>query len=353
MATPSHGIVDSGAVNSQQHSELPTGEPLNDKGHNGERIVEADEPVTHTNVAQVNGAQADQANSAGPRIERLNENGATQNGTHGNGPPAAAVEQKQSHTNGVQHDGSGEAKGRDLVHTKTFKERIKSFNSGPSGGFDPTPLPTASQGYTIRFTFQEAENLPVGDVNTGASDPYVLATLKGSQPRRHKEDPDLVHRTKTLRATTTPVWRDEWVVANVPPNGFTLKCRMYDEDFPDADDRLGNVTIKVPYIPDDWQGEPPPGRQYKAKKRTVSKRAYLLKGVVAIFRRDEHLSPRLTVSIEVLGKSDPPYAQMYTIGPTTYFKHFSPLIGRLTGTTVNNDDTGKGKACSSKSQKYE
>ncbi|KAK5988175.1 hypothetical protein PT974_12315 [Cladobotryum mycophilum] len=226
----------------------------------------------------------------------------------------------------------------------------------PPGGFDTTPLPDAPQGYTVRFIFHSAKDLPVADFHTGSSDPYVIATLKGTQPKRHKEDPDLTHRTETKRRTLEPVWDDEWVVANVPPGGFSLKCRMYDEDAADKDDRLGNVTIKVDQVSEDWEGIPAPGKEFPAKKRVMSKRAYLLKGLSNAVHGG-HITPKLRVSIQVLGKSPPPFAQMCTIGPTNWIKHYSPMIGRLIGTKVNTDehddekgDSGEDK---SRSQKYD
>lgn len=223
--------------------------------------------------------------------------------------------------------------------TRTFGLPLRKFTKkGPPGGFDSTPLPEAPQGYTLRFTFQYAVNLPPSDFNTASSDPFLTATLKGTQPKRHKEDPDLFRRTRTLRKTTTPEWKTEWVVANVPPTGFQLKCRMYDEDYPDGNDRLGNVTIKVPRVYEEWQGIPPPGREFNAKKRMISKRAFVIKGISSVLSHNFHMTPRLCISIEVLGRSDPPYAQMCTIAPTYFFKHFSPMIGRLTGTKVNADE---------------
>ncbi|KAF6823531.1 C2 domain-containing protein [Colletotrichum musicola] len=217
------------------------------------------------------------------------------------------------------------------------KEKVKD-KTKPSGGFDDTPLPDAPPGYTVRFIFHKASNLPAADLGTRSSDPYIHVTLRAAIPKRHKEDPDLTHRTKTERRTTEPVWNDEWVVANVPSDGFILKCRLYDEDYPDADDRLGNVTVKVPYVGEDWKGYPPPGQEFIAKKRMGSKRAYFFKAITSHFDPTVDMSPRLWISMEVLGRSDPPHAQMYTVGPTTYFKHFSPMIGRLTGIKVNRDE---------------
>ncbi|KAI5463701.1 hypothetical protein BGZ63DRAFT_506240 [Mariannaea sp. PMI_226] len=255
-------------------------------------------------------------------------------------PPQASAARPDSGPTDEDHSHSNNATrlGNDL------KDRIKSAAKGPPGGFDDTPLPDAPPGYTIRIIFHGASNLPAADFSTASSDPYIHATLKGTQPTRHKEDPDLVHRTRTARRTTEPEWEEEWVVANVPPTGFTLKCRLYDEDYPDSDDRLGNVTIKVPELNDRSQLFPAPGKEFHAKKRMGSKRAYLVKGVTSLLT-SESITPRVRISMEVLGKSDPPHAQMYTVGPTTWVKHYSPLIGRITGTKVNanaDDDVQEG-----------
>lgn len=248
-------------------------------------------------------------------------------------------------------------KARVLERTSSLKRSVMP-KKGPPGGFDPTPLPDAPQGYTVRFCFRCAANLPPADFNTASSDPYLTATLKAFNPKRHREDPDLTHRTRTLRRTLEPEWDDEWIVANVPPSGFTLKCRLYDEDSRDGDDRLGNVTVRVPHIFDGWDGFPPPGKEFGAKKRMISKRAFLLKGLASLLSSDAHMTPRLTISIELLGPSDPPHAQMYTLGPTTWVKHLSPMIGRIVGTKVNADENDDESGSSPrdekpKSQKYE
>ncbi|KAK2024573.1 C2 domain-containing protein [Colletotrichum zoysiae] len=232
-----------------------------------------------------------------------------------------------------QHHHSGDIKGLYAEGKGKVKDKTK-----PSGGFDPTPLPDAPPGYTVRFIFHRASNLPAADIGTRSSDPFIHATLRAAVPKRHKEDPDLVHRTETKRRTTEPVWDDEWVVANIPADGFTLKCRIYDEDWPDHDDRLGNVTVKVPHVSEDWKGYPPPGQEFVAKKRMGSKRAYFVKAITSHFDPRTDMSPRLWISMQVLGRSDPPYAHMYTVGPTSYFKHFSPMIGRLTGIKVNRNE---------------
>ena len=118
----------------------------------------------------------------------------------------------------------------------------------PAGGFDDTPLPRIPPGYTLRFTFHKAENLPFADFNTLSSDPYILAVLKSDVPTRHKQDPDLKWRTPTIHKNTNPEWNAEWIVTNVPKSGFDLKCRLYDEDPSDYDDRLGNAHVTVNHI---------------------------------------------------------------------------------------------------------
>lgn len=270
-------------------------------------------------------------------------------------PPESNIQQAETNGDAVAHsaklpqDGrqsNGAPKSRKPPSFPNPLRTLTMKTKGPPGGFDNTPLPDAPQGYTVRFIFHHAVNLPPADIHNASSDPFLSATLKAANPKRHKSDPDLVHRTPTLRRTTEPKWDDQWIVSNVPPSGFTLKCRMYDEDFPDGDDRLGNVTIRVPSLYDDWKGIPPPGREYLAKKRMISKRAFIFKGVSSVISMNFDMTPRLCISMVILGKSNPPYAQMCTLGPTTWIKHFSPMIGRLTGTKVNADN-GSTRASSS------
>lgn len=144
--------------------------------------------------------------------------------------------------------------------------------NGPAGGFDDTALPAAPPGYTIRITFHRAENLPLSDFGTFSTDPYIHATFKTSLHKRHKQDPDLVLRTPTVHRNTSPQWETQWVIAHVPASGFFLKCRLYDEDPTDHDDRLGNVHINVHSISDNWPGIKE--QTYELKKRMGSKRAY-------------------------------------------------------------------------------
>ncbi|GKT62954.1 C2 domain-containing protein [Colletotrichum tofieldiae] len=337
----------SGGVNGHAVNGTANGGPSTN-GHLTNGTSDAPEPNGHA----VNGSALDGHSPNGATAEDQSTDGAvpSSNGgpsTNGDDLPQIKEGALENKIEGVQnpeanghkppdqkpHHHSSDIKGLYAEGKEKVKDKTK-----PSGGFDTTPLPDAPPGYTVRFIFHRASNLPAADIGTRSSDPFIHATLRAAVPKRHKEDPDLVHRTETKRRTTEPVWNDEWVVANIPAAGFILKCRIYDEDWPDHDDRLGNVTVKVPYVGEDWEGYPQPGHEFVAKKRMGSKRAYFVKAITSHFDPRTDMSPRLWISMEVLGKSDPPYAQMCTIGPTSYFKHFSPMIGRLTGIKVNRDE---------------
>lgn len=226
---------------------------------------------------------------------------------------------------------------------KTEKLQQKHHGSGnsgkePAGGFDSIPVPKAPSGYTVKITFHKAENLPFADLNTLSSDPFIHAVLRTDTPKRHKQDPDLTIRTPTVHRNTNPEWNTEWIVANVPKSGFFLKCRLYDEDPSDHDDRLGNAHITVGHIDDNWEGFS--HRKYELKKRMASKRAYTFRGCAALFNRDIKMGGDLIVSVENLGKTnDDCDGRLYTIGPLPWSRHFSPLMGRLTGT--KNASQGK------------
>ena len=216
----------------------------------------------------------------------------------------------------------------------------------PAGGFDSTPIPPAPPGYTVKFTFHRATNLPFTDINSLSSDPFIVATLNTGLQKRHKQDPDLTFRTPTIHRNKNPEWNCEWIVAHVPALGFFLKCRIYDEDSVDHDDRLGNVHVRASGIGEHWAGIQE--QAYKIKKRMGSKRAYLFRSCAAMFSSDIHLSGEVFVSVECLGRSEGTGGRAYTIGPIHWSKHFSPLIGRLTNTT----DSPSTNAAGEKTRKY-
>jgi Ca2+-dependent lipid-binding protein len=221
-------------------------------------------------------------------------------------------------------------------------------DDGPAGGFDDTPIPQAPPGYTLKFTFHRATNLPMADINSFSSDPYIVAQLYSGLMTRHKEDPPLRLRTPTIRRDTEPVWETEWIVANVPASGFTLKCRIYDEDPADHDDRLGNATIEVGGINEQWPGIQ--DQAYKIKKRMGSKRAYLMRGLAVALQKTKHMDGSLFVSVENLGKTESDGGvRSYTIGPMWYTKHYSPVLGRIAGRKEPSEGENK---CHSKAERY-
>ena len=210
------------------------------------------------------------------------------------------------------------------VHDKDKKDKP------PAGGFDKTPLPGAPQGFTIKFTFHRAISLPMADVGSLSSDPYLLVQLNTQLPTRHKQDPHMRFRTPTIRRSTEPVWNCEWVVAGIPPTGFALKARIYDEDPADHDDRLGNVHVHVDEIREGWEGLKE--QSFKIKKRMGSKRAYLVRGCAAMVSSIE-LSGQLVISVEILGRTEESKGgRVWTVGPCAWSQHLSPMIGRLAGT---------------------
>lgn len=201
----------------------------------------------------------------------------------------------------------------------------------PAGGFDSTPFPHAPPGYTLKFTFHRGINLPCADFGSFSSDPYVVAQLNVALPPRHKQDPGFCFRTPTVRKNRDPVWESEWVVANVPASGFTLKCTVFDEDAADHDDKLGNAYVEVGSIHDGWASIKE--QTFKVKKRTGSKRVYLFGNIAALASERLDTGSHLLISVEFLGRTPGDEgAQVYTAGPNYWFKHFSPLIGRLAGT---------------------
>lgn len=222
--------------------------------------------------------------------------------------------------------------------TQARKSQEEKDKKQPPGGFDDTPPPRAPPGYTLKFTFHRARHLPFADINTLSSDPYVIATLKTDLQKRHKEDTDLKFRTPTIHRNTDPEWNTEWIVGHVPASGFFLKCRLYDEDPADHDDRLGNVHVTVDGISDGWTGIKE--QTYEVKMRMGSKRAYLVRGCAAMISGNLKLRGEMILSVENLGKTPGESgSKAYTIGPLYWSRHFSPLIGRLTGVQDADDET--------------
>jgi hypothetical protein len=261
---------------------------------------------------------------------------------HGGVDMAPSGIEPDSPADGEQHHG---VLGNAVDKLTEKKEKVQD-KTNPPGGYDPTPIPKAADGYTVRFTFHRANNLPISDLHARSSDPYIHATLTSDLMKRHKEDPDLILRTKTIHRSTDPVWNSEWIVAGIPSSGFRLKCRLFDEDPNDHDDRLGNVTVHVGHVDETWAGIKE--EEFEIKKRMGSKRAYGIRGCAAMFSHEVHMTGTLTISAEVLERSEET-GRMYTVGPLNWAKHYSPMIGRLVGTKAPGDEQTE----AGKTEKYE
>jgi hypothetical protein len=210
------------------------------------------------------------------------------------------------------------------------KKKDDKKEDKPAGGYDASKIPHSEPGYTIKITIHRAENIPVADLNSLSSDPYVLSEIKTSLVPRHKEDPVLQNRTFTIRKNLNPEWNAEWVVANIPANGCKIKCRVMDEDPGDHDDRLGDAHINIPRITEMWEGisEQP----FKLKARTGSKRAYLTQALARAVCLRSRFRGFLFVSVKLLGKTESEHGgRAYTVGPMFWVKHYSPLLGRIVG----------------------
>ncbi|KAK5943467.1 hypothetical protein PMZ80_004474 [Knufia obscura] len=234
----------------------------------------------------------------------------------------------------VEKAGSWQEKAQNLVG-KSDDEKKQ-----PSGGYDATPVPGAPPGYTIRITFHRAENLPFTDFPSFSTDAYIHATLRTSLPKRHKQDPDMFLRTPTIHRNTNPRWETQWVIAHVPASGFHLKCRLYDEDPADHDDRLGNAHVNVHGISEGWQGFKE--QRFDLKKRMASKRAYTFRGAAHLISKVK-MSAHLYISVENLGRSPGESGgRCFTVAPLSWSRHHSPLIGRIAG-TKDREESKNGK----------
>jgi hypothetical protein len=295
-------------------------------------------------VKSMEGSNAGAQTAGGDMSNGAHEKKATQ--------PIDITEEKRQ----AQEAGKARPAPRDAEKSKEENaDNEKAGNDNPPGGYDSTPIPYQPGGYTVKITIHRATNLPMADINSLSSDPYVIAECKTDAPMRHKEDPPLQFRTPTIRRNTDPEWNAEWVVANAPAGGFKLKLRVYDEDPANKDDRLGNVHIHVPSL-QGWGGMQQ--QKYHIEKKSGSKRAYMVRAVATCFRVAKHMHGDIFVSMEVLEKTaeDGQNGRMYTLGPQWWTRHYSPLLGRIANThdpteedsplgaeTGNGDVSGSGQ----------
>jgi len=197
--------------------------------------------------------------------------------------------------------------------------------------------------YTLRITFLRAHNLPVADIPTFSSDPYIAATLRfpGTGIRK------LHHRTWTVRTTLEPEWNDCWTVANVPASGATLKLKVLDEDEGNHDDVLGVANVGTGRL-DGKQKE----ILHRTEGLTIKKHAWVaFSRIVTVGCRKgkwRGLGGEVEVEIEVIGSTEKGNEQdeewrserAYTVSPNWWTQHFSPLIGIITHTTTSDNGSG-------------
>ena len=229
-----------------------------------------------------------------------------------------------------------------------------THKDGPEGGFDALRIPRAPPGvvdHTLKITFHRATHLVMGDAHAFSSDPYILAQLNTNLPQRHKEDPHLRFRSPTVRKSVDPEWNEDWIVANVPSSGFTLKVRVYDEDPADQDDLLGKCHVHVPSISDGWAGLD--DQAYQLSLRRSSKRAVLIRSLAVCFGTARHITGDLYVSIQNLGRTgdDEQNCKAYTVGPCRWFRHHSPLLGRIANVKEPSKDDSQDRPASGEKQK--
>ncbi|KAI5795288.1 hypothetical protein EDC01DRAFT_745797 [Geopyxis carbonaria] len=198
----------------------------------------------------------------------------------------------------------------------------------------------ASPTYTLRITFHSARNLPIADLPSFSSDPYIISTLRFPSCQGYK----LHHRTPTLPHTLEPKWEHVWSIANVPASGATVKVKVMDEDSGDHDDALGVARIETGVLSG-------PATEYHCeglRMRTGRGTWIALVRLITVGCGQGKWSGlggdvQLTINIE----QNPPTTEKdewtldrpYTIGPNLWTQHFSPLIGIITHTTSAANST--------------
>ena len=191
-------------------------------------------------------------------------------------------------------------------------------------------LSSSSSRFTCEIVFHRATNVPIGDLNTLSSDPYILATLTSLQHNKSRPEEPISFRTSTVRRTLNPEFDGaRWIVSGVPASGFIIVLSLMDEDPGDHDDRLGKAVLRFPDPNRDtdagkmelkrgWQtGE----QEYKIHKRHGGLRARFGTYVAKVVTRGRvgHRT-RVMLSVRVLGEALPrehneDVDKIYTLGP--------------------------------------
>lgn len=205
----------------------------------------------------------------------------------------------------------------------------------PKGGVDHSTLsPQSGTTYTVRITFHAANNLPIADLGRGASDPFVLAQAFAHVPTRHKKDPPVRFRSATAQRTINPKWEAQWVLGGVPEHGMRIKARVYDEDTGTHDDRLGKAHIHTGPLKEGYHMN---HNTMELQKRGADIRAWGLKSCMSIVSHEARKDATITVSIEVLCKTEDEVGKLYTMN-NFWWIHYAPVMGKLMGTTAPDED---------------
>lgn len=199
--------------------------------------------------------------------------------------------------------------------------------------------------YTCEIVIHRAANVPIADLNTLSSDPYIRATVSprvpqpvaatGPPPQSPAPEAQYISfRTITARKTLDPVFNARWLVSGIPASGFVLTLQLNDEDPGNHDDRLGKAVIRFPdpnlgdssgqSLKEGWDsGE----REYKMHKRHGSLRARLGTYIAKTLTRGRvgH-RVRVFVSVRVLGPAPrlegEDSERIYTLGPRLYIRPY-------------------------------
>jgi Ca2+-dependent lipid-binding protein len=90
---------------------------------------------------------------------------------------------------------------------------------------------------TVEIVFHSAHNLPIGDLNSLSSDPYIKAELLVPSRPREPDDPPVTFRTPTIRRSRQPVWTPQSAV----------KAQRDHEDAPPGQNDIAAVwVVNVP-----------------------------------------------------------------------------------------------------------
>lgn len=138
----------------------------------------------------------------------------------------------------------------------------------------------------VLITFKSASHVPIGDLITRSSDPFLYVALTPRTPPSPEHPPfPLTYRTTTKRETRNPEWNETWHLGGIPNEGFDLEITIKDENKPgEFDDRLGVAEYSVTSLPtaaEEGKAGEAEEHVLKIKKRKASRRAYALTYLVA------------------------------------------------------------------------